>query len=97
VRDIFRFYLLKKSQMWFFMVELNRMDDLNLHRSKTNPEMKSFIPYSTLCGSLCMRVAVDFQEGSSLSHFQANSLLEDKKAFQRRELKCYDLVTINPF
>ena len=83
--------------MCFFMVELNEMDDLNRYRSKTNSEMKSFIPYSTLCGSLCMRVAVDFQEGSSLSHFQANSLLEDKKAFQRRVLKCYDLVTIKPF
>ena len=79
------------------LVELDGVDDWNLHRSKTNPEMKSFIPYSTLCGSLCMRVAVDFQEGSSLSHFQANSLLEDKKAFQRRVLKCYDLVTIKPF
>ena len=83
--------------MCFFMVELNRMDDLNRYRSKTNPEMKSFIPYSTLCGSLCMRVAVDFQEGSSLSHFQANSLLEDKKAFQPIALECYDFVTINPF
>ena len=83
--------------MWFFMVEPNRMDDLNLHRSKTNPEMKSFIPYSTLCGSLCVRVAVDFQEGSSLSHSQPNSLLEDKKAFQPIALECYDFVTIKRF
>ena len=79
------------------MVELDGVDDWNRHRSKTNSDMKSFIPYSTLCGSLCVRVAVDFQERSSRSLFQVISLLEDKKAFQPIALKCYDFVTIKRF
>jgi hypothetical protein len=79
------------------MVELDGVDDWNRHRSKTNSDMKSFIPYSTLCGSLCVRVAVDFQERSSRSLFQVISLLEDKKAFQPIALECYDFVTIKRF